>query len=692
MKGKYKTSMQANATSQPGNNGFSRLWVLCMATSALIVAGLFSMGLSESDLELGESTHVDYYDYYRRLKIDLCKDLPTLAETYLIDDILAGSTSTLDLEDEIDNCLNSDAFAELLGLWIDDFILPHSGIGVDPTTHRFLSKSSTTFNLPGGGTETIEYFFDPRSGGINANYEGNCGSIGYLGCREPGVMGGGMSPPPVCDETHQTKFESVLETVDSPYFQRDPVLVCPGIKWYENGSEPTGYAYSGTTGPPMSGACPGPAGSVCPKEQGYCDAPDDAYCFKGYPTENDPAQATYLKTLGGGQYCPQSPNLNTQCSCGPNLIWCMVKDIEESDDALKLRLDKALREEPANLVKYIVQNDADFRDIFNADYSVRSKRSQHYLESNQGVDPDLTLGTRSVDDFLVPTPGGAAIDPDLDEPVYHAFTAAMQDGDGAQVESGILTSHTLLLRQPTQPNLANTIYRFWTCDEVTPRIQGYSLIHDETLNDDGTMLAETGESSGPNADTQLAYYSPETELTGAEAYDADTGTDGYLVSPLYLDPGPNDVISNYQAGDESYAECYSCHVTVNPLAAFRNNWDDDGRYVPLSGEGLNSGINFPAYGVFAGKQGHDLAGLGDLLADSQDVIDCIIQRSYKLLTGEALQPSDREELETLRADFENGSGRLADASLGVTKLGADNYNIKNLYKSIVLSESYRRGF
>lgn len=668
-------------------------------SAAMVATGsLLVMGLDDTALQLGESTHVDYYDYYRRMKVDLCKTLPTLAEVNAVESYLGGDTSALDIEQEIDDCLNSDAFSELLGLWIDDFILPHSGIGVDPTNHRFLAKSSVTFELNGGGTETIEYYYDPRSGSLNTDYVNNCGSLAYLGCRESGGgPGGGMFD--VCDESYKASFESILETVETPYFQRDPVYVCPGLKWYETPADvPDTAVYSGINTGPMMLQCPGNEGTVCPNER--CETVPDPigeswYCFKGYPTENDSMEAQYLRMKSGGQYCPQAPNLQNQCSCGPNLIWCMVKDEEDTDDALKLVLDQALRDEPSDLVEYIVQNNIDFRDIFNADYSVRSKRAQHFIESNMGIDPTLSEGGRAVENFFIPSPGGAIVDPDLDTPAYQSFTAAMQDEDGDQIESGLITSYVFLKRQPTQPNRANTIYRFWTCDEVTPRIQGYDLIHDDVLSDGGTMVANTNDKTMPPViDTQLAYYSPEVDLTDTDVstYDADTGTDGYLVSPLYLDPGPNDVITSYQAGDEAYAECYSCHVTVNPLAAFSNRWDDEARYLPISQEGVVANITLPAFGVFAGKQGHDLSGLGDLLAESQDVIDCIIQRTYQLLTGTPLEPSRYDELETLRDDFRDGSGRLADSALSATPITGDSYNIKNLYKSIILSESYRRGF
>jgi hypothetical protein len=263
----------------------------------------------------------------------------------------------------------------------------------------------------------------------------------------------------------------------------------------------------------------------------------------------------------------------------------------------------------------------------------------------------------------------------------------MKDEDSSPrfVESGLLTSYVFLLRQPTQPNIANTIYRFWTCDEVTPRLQGYSLSYELTY-DGGSVESMVAEGDGN--DTEIEYVSPELDPDDAE----EKVNGNVLVSPLYLDPGPNDVVTSYLSGDDSYSECYSCHVTVNPLAAFRNNWDDEGRYLPLSQAGINAGDNNPAYGVFAGTHGHDMRGLGEILADSQDVKDCIIQRTYKLLTGTVLSPADHDEMEILRADFENGSGRLT--ALGANVIGPSpiSFNIKNLYKSIVLSESYRRGF
>jgi hypothetical protein len=510
---------------------------------------------------------MDRYDYFRRLMIDVCKRLPTIDE---IEQVQSLSLCPADFVDyAIEQCIDGEELAETIALWVDDFMLPSSY--PTPASGKWLMKDTWTGTVDDVPT-SITFFHPPHL---------------WDGC---GAADGAALTA--------ATFADAFELVDRPYWDmQGSVYVCKLAGAYPawwTGSTPTYASVGGTEDPTISGV--------------------DHYCMVQ----------------------PQFP-----CGCGPNLAWCNLESLTTgSDDNTNgsTMLAQQVKAEVSQLVRYVVQNDLPFTDVFDADYAVRTTRLAHAYEQNNRVD----LSNRCIknDDNTVPLPTAhetiylTAKTPSSDN-WCGTRTERFEEGsystdvddydwqvmDTPGYQSGIITSYELLLRQPTEPNIANQIYRFWTCDEITWRDRDF----------DSTVPSIDG-----------IAFSPLVSTTRAN-------------EPLLPPKGPQET-------------CEGCHYTLNPLAAFRNGWNIYGRYDATAS----------ATGIFLGTSGSGLDGLGALLAASPEVHRCIVKRTYRVLVGEEL--TDPDTLDTLTASFEAVSPEFGHER-----------SIKQLYRDILELPEYRRG-
>lgn len=335
-----------------------------------------------------------------------------------------------------------------------------------------------------------------------------------------------------------------------------------------------------------------------------------------------------------------------------------------------------MQAETFQLVKHIVWGaegllglDVPFTEIFTADYSVRTSRLQHLYEWTQSDYRDSSETDECYRQLLGidKTDASCNLDVALTSVEYVDFDPTTTDGKDWQVvpfdavstgteglsyrAAGILTHLQLLLRQPSEPNIANRIYSYFTCQDI-----GWNRWELQSDPDD----------EGDFPDWLLT-----TDYEGASELRFSTL---FRTSSAVTEP--------FDEGEDAVRNCRGCHLTVVPLAAFRNFWTDFGRYDPgkvAQAAGLHQTLvtteasdRYGAKGVFLGKSGKDMTGLGALMARSETVHRCITNRVVGWLTGSMLEQRS-EALDALTATFQDS-----------------NFDIKALYRAVLSSDEYRR--
>jgi len=605
----------------------------------------------------------DDYTLWRRLTVDLCQRLPTLEEVACIEangDLIPSRSLSLsgqapdvrcdvDFDTTLDECIESESFAEVVALGINDFDLPSSNIAVgDPT----LKWKTATF--------------------------ADAGEVKYWYARGWGDCLRGVN-------TRSRSVDDYLDRAEEPYFASDANIALDG----ELGS---GFFGVDDEDVPFTYVCKETRSLV-----GSVDCSVDGATEATASLTNDEIEACTPES-SRNRSCVRAGG-HWPCGCGPNLRWCQTSSAmfasgtavaEEDNSDGTGRWNMALKNETFQLVKQVVlgssglladrvaegSDHVPFVRIFDADYSIRSSKLQMLYDSYQanfanedesdacyrqlaGLDiSDATDCDHDVATRLVPY-----VDWDVTGADGVDWQVVPFDAEGAGTAGlayrggGILTHLQFLLRQPSEPNVANRVYSYWTCEDVSWK--GWDLTREDDADDLSDWYVQ------PEYDwvTEPLRFSPLLRTTTA------------MTEPLEDYLGDTD-------GDQMDANCQGCHVTVNPLAAFRNFWGSSGRYNPgdaarALGKRVELVTNpdheaYGAKGVFLGVEGNDLAGLGAIMASSERVHRCIANRVVHWLTGE-MWPTGSDELERLVSRF----------------VGSD-YDLREVYRSVITSEQYRR--
>jgi len=587
---------------------------------------------------LAQADEVDGYGLWRRQTLDICQRLPTLEEVKCIQansgempygrflGIGDAPGCDIDFSQVISDCLNSEAFAESIGRWVNDFILPSEIPSYSQYNYIVLNETTLTDD-----EEVIPYWY-----GFNSSW-GDC------------LDGVSLT---------SSNIDDYLDKAYAPY-------------WWAGGVNGTSEAGLSTDEADQIFAY------VCKKEV------TDEGSQKTYSLADTDATVTY----NGRSYTCQRSNRNFPCGCGPNMRWCLVRSNFKDDDGGATsannesswwRLKRQALEEPGQFVKQVVLREngilssksPPFTDIFNGSYAVRTSRLQHYYEVMQadhrdssrytdechrlitGIDKNsesascATTMTGNIDyvDYTDPNspPSGVSVGIDGGDWQVVDFTQKDVGNTFAPLEyqsAGILTSWQLLNRQPTEPNIANRIYSFWTCEEVSWRS------NDPFSGSDYFVTVNESD------------YSLKTYFGGTDNF-----------STIFRTTAALEPLSNTE---DSNANCAGCHVTVNPLAAFRNRWDEAGRYREADYSPDGTEVD-SAQGIFLGSSADDMTGFGNLLANSGVVHRCIVNRSFERLVGHRLD-SDSDTLQSLTETF----------------LAADK-DIRALYDAILDTDEYRK--
>lgn len=128
-------------------------------------------------------------------------------------------------------------------------------------------------------------------------------------------------------------------------------------------------------------------------------------------------------------------------------------------------------------------------------------------------------------------------------------------------------------------------------------------------------------------------------------------------------------------GDEAHGTnklCAGCHIQLDGVANFFQYWDRDGLYNDLYPNVIDGGTL-----VLPGEEdikGRGLKDLGKALAKSSTFSRCVPKKIYKFITGEEVPSEYRDEV--------NGWAKTFVKS---------NYNIKKLFKDIVVSKAFLLG-
>ena len=534
---------------------------------------------------------LDGYDLWRRQTIDVCQRLPTLEEIACITvnggDYPVGGAGPCDFEATLDACLESEAFAELIALGINDFILP----AVVPLKGQYawINWNTATYFNAAGVEKTVRYWHMDAN---NSDWD-DC-------------LKGVLQPLP-----DRAALAGYLERADEPFWA-NAHQGGPEVGIYDDGVP---YVL-------------------------VCKQTEDLTCKGGLYTASLANTAEVECNDSGNMQCDRSKN-DFPCGCGPNLRWCLPLGTlydadgsvaaEPNGDGLRL-VRQQLLYEAASFVKQVVLAEngiiggaARFTDIFDGEYGIRTSRLQHFYEVNQadfrdtgdsdacdriidGLDKSAASCTTPKMGGQVPfidrglgLGAGYALDAEAADWQVIDYTTPAVDGVTPRLDhfSGILSTWELLLRQPSEPNFANRVYSHWTCEEIGWREWGLSDISAGGTGHDWA-LSGTGWGTSPRFSTLY-------RTTAA------------------LEPFNDPLMAG---------TCLGCHLTVNSMAAFRNRWDQKARYKPRQ--------QVYAYGAFLGEEGDDLAGLGALMATSPVVHACIVNRTVKRLTGHWMKRTDAE--------------------------------------------------
>lgn len=518
---------------------------------------------------------VDKFDLLRRLTIDHCKRLPTLDEISDLHDNLA-TTTTDDLVDYVvDQCAESDEFAELMALMVDDFVLPSA----DPYIGKNLVLTVNPITVSVDGVDqTFRYIYGSRPG-----WE-DCGD--------------GLTSMTAAE------FNNTFELV-TPYWDTSPVHVCRGPV-------------------PSTVTAPDPNISAT----GVITDPSTGTRYYSMTNSNETLRIPNWGAVTPTIWLADVKNCRSEyrfpCGCGDNLRLCSLQNplpdeldkskavtnvsdlIYTNGTGAERALENHSQREANMLVQHIVKSGRPFTDIFTTTESVRTSRLQQYMEALHAVPEDQSCINNGVADTTTSLCGSGLRDfvPSITPYYSHewlvdyfpANTDAQAGLDAAYREdwqvverqpfhSGILTMAQLLIRQPTEPNFANQVYRFWMCEDI-----GWRADRDLVV--------------GPG--------------------DSDDSIDGQAFTKLETTLAANEALTN--------SDCFGCHLTVNSMAAFRNRWSKGGFYNhPSFGSSPN------ADGLVAldtSLAGSDIVGLGAMLAEHPKVHECIARRVHRFVTGE----------------------------------------------------------
>lgn len=642
---------------------------------------------------------------WRRQAIDLCHRLPTAGEVDCITanggdaDFPACGRTTSTADSILAACVQSESFAEDIAGWINDFALPHRYL--HSGNHALHVQSSIIWNQAylniAGVSSTIRYWHAR----IRPNHSA------WRDCLEAQ-----HTPQSPLVLTNQAQLGQYLEKAYNPYFYNGQgsdqgfytdaqgvyVWVCKqGSPAYDG--QPNDY--DSTVATPaefLAYNSEWRAGS----DTDNCEWPytqDHTFSL----TNNSVHTCTISgnETSAGALRAQRCGNgiRNFPCGCGDNLRWCLpLSTLDGPPGNWNAFFDMVQEEknEAFRLVKNIVlaenglvaSEQPTFMHIFTAGYSVmtsRLLRANEAFQSNwdtstgyghtngdayrtdecysqiTGVsktNPDMprdevvTLQTGCVNNVCSPNPPSAiamsrqTVCPDGILPATINYDQGGGDWQKVRYDQasqfakvplaykmgGILTMTQQMRRQPTETNLASHIYQFFTCSEVSYR--GLYGGWWATPYRDGWTINTP--SSG-----------------GAVPFSALVRTNAAMEPLRDVDLKPT---------------CMGCHLTVTPMAAFRNRWDAWGLY------GFSEPVGYQfndADGVFLGQGASDMRGLATLLADSQVVHTCIVNRSVERLTGHRLS-SASPTLHQLTADFRNG------------------FDIRALYRAIAETDEYKR--
>lgn len=696
------------------------------------------------------ATSLDY-DVWRRTMLDICQRMPTMEELACVA-VDWGSGCALTREAQISECINHREFADLIGLWVDDFLLPEGKPGITLFHWLTIGKASVE---TAAGSEVIRYWYSHRGGWVDCltpcgngvldsgeacddgNNVAGDGCDAACGTESPAECGNGvLEAGEDCDDQNTTTGDGCHECAFEVASVCGNGVLEPGEECDDGNVDPDDSCSLGCRRNHVS------QNDITMR----LEKVHDAFWLAGV-TAADANRGIYDDNDGLGPYvylCRQPHegairSLSNEeveldsgrrcdagdptfpCGCGPGLRWCLLESAlfprQASTGAFysaatpgnadgRTRLFAQLRAEGRAFVREVVHAEDDvlgsdatgnFMQLFTADFAIRTSRLQHFYEVLQAnhVDPpappvdfdvvdedgctrliagtadkskcpsvpipsavvyrDRTEEAPSTDWTSVEMPGvtpgtTTTVVPDAEYGDWQKIEFSHPTGGSSPFDyrsAGLLTTWLLLHRQPTEPNYANRIYTFWTCQDVSWR-HGWTMSPHETIPD--AMVLNQGDGD--------VFVS--TLARGAEANET----------------------WNMDA-------CKGCHTTVNPLGAFRNEWDSSGRFMPLGDHG--------ARGVFLGMVGEGLAGtatesgLGELLANSRLVHACVANRSYRQLVGEFLPLNDARLQELTDVFVDEVDPAVHDPDY-VTLAGEHDgpFNIKRLYLYILNLPEYRR--
>jgi len=143
------------------------------------------------------------------------------------------------------------------------------------------------------------------------------------------------------------------------------------------------------------------------------------------------------------------------------------------------------------------------------------------------------------------------------------------------------------------------------------------------------------------------------------------------------EPDPNATTREQYDQHRSDPACAGCHILFDPVGFGFENYDAIGRWretengqtIDASGELAATDVNGDFYGV---------AELGDRLADSEMVADCVARQWFRFANGRTeSEDNDQCSLDQIRGGFEESGYDLRELLISLTQ--ADSFMYRTAY-------------
>ncbi|MCP5140895.1 MAG: hypothetical protein H6926_08265 [Chromatiales bacterium] len=715
------------------------LWLLSAALSATPAAGATPvhppvapralaaspgsvMELSDSPLAQAllaqDGDEIDAYDLWRRVTLDVCERLPTLAEVACIEGnggaIPTGlavrtwsyggeSGSCPSFTGVLNNCLHSEAFAEKVATWAGtDFVAPNENTAGGTFVRRYFVDSTDT----GSG--------DLRVDGERLVYFGryiNDGAITDAGdCLRTAALGEFSYTSGSTTQTLATWLASGDLDLDSAWIEANlPLKKIRNAYWnnsYHQTATPAFTAssqstfnyrasglYQDTDGYYIWGCKTrfddGVKDVICEQVDGVWTASDDQ------EVDLDDTQTTIYRCASdaaGDLSKTDTVNCSTEadlaCGCGEGLGQCQLRDalylteqtgevsgggeatqlVGYSKDSAQYGRYRAAWQrdmEPFMTVKHLVMGteglfgeDRPFTDVFTSSCVIRSSRAQQADDAlRRWMSYDSGWDPRCLNRTSGTQGDVSATDCGGSTPPDDDVVFRDDYPSDTGTYGGAADWQKVCFDSPLEAHLQSGLLTNYELMISNPTEPNYAnRIYSYWLCDD---INWKHGASYWHVDYLAGGGDPwEMRVPNATAICTDgVNTDCVTFNALHDTDAANEAL-----GKEA---CRGCHGIVNGLGAFKNRWTQAGIYRPDRTTPL---------GVFQAQSGEDIAdlpALGALMAESPVVHACIANRVAFQLTHRYLD-RDSQSLQT-----------LVDAFL-------DDRDIRDVYRAMLARPEYRR--